>query len=82
MGRMYVDKAAGESLRASAQGLIAVFTHGAGMLVGSILSGVVAQYYTSPAGVHDWKSIWLVPSLMSALLIPIFIGLFREKTAE
>lgn len=82
MGRMYVDKAAGESLRASAQGLIAVFTHGAGMLVGSILSGVVAQYYTSPEGVHDWKSIWLVPALMSAVLIPIFVALFREKTAE
>jgi nucleoside transporter len=82
MGRMYVDKAAGESLRASAQGLIAVFTHGAGMFVGSVLSGVVAQHYTSPAGVHDWKSIWLVPALMSAVLIPVFIALFREKTAE
>jgi nucleoside transporter len=82
MGRMYVDKAAGESLRASAQGLIAVFTHGAGMFVGSILSGVVAQHYTSAAGVHDWKSIWLVPALMSAVLIPVFVALFREKTAE
>ncbi len=82
MGRMYVDKAAGESLRASAQGLIAVFTHGAGMFVGSVLSGVVAQHYTSPAGVHDWKSIWLVPALMSVVLIPLFLALFREKTAE
>ena len=82
MGRMYVDKAAGESLRASAQGLIAVFTHGAGMFVGSVLSGIVAQHYTSPAGVHDWKSIWLVPALMSAALIPIFLALFHEKTAE
>ena len=82
MGRMYVDKAAGESLRASAQGLIAVFTHGAGMFVGSVLSGIVAQHYTSAAGVHDWKSIWLVPALMSAALIPIFLAFFREKTAE
>ncbi len=82
MGRMYVDQYAGEGLRASAQGLIAVFTHGAGMFVGSVLSGVVAQHYTSPAGVHDWKSIWLVPALMSVALIPIFLALFREKTAE
>jgi len=82
MGRMYVDKAAGEGLRASAQGLIAVFTHGAGMFVGSTLSGMVAQHYTSAAGVHDWKSIWLVPALMSAVLIPVFVALFREKTAE
>lgn len=81
MGRMYVDKAAGDSLRASAQGLHAVFTLGAGMFVGSWLSGVVAQHYTTN-NVHDWKSIWLVPAIMSAMLIPIFLALFREKPAE
>ena len=82
MGRMYVDKAAGDSLRASAQGLHAVFTLGAGMFVGSWLSGVVAQNYTNAQGVHDWKSIWLVPAIMSAVLIPIFLALFREKSAD
>ena len=82
MGRMYVDKAAGDSLRASAQGLHAVFTLGAGMFVGSWLSGVVAQHYTNAQGFHDWKSIWLVPAIMSAALIPIFLALFREKSAE
>ncbi|TSA32793.1 MAG: MFS transporter [Opitutales bacterium] len=82
MGRMYVDKAAGDSLRASAQGLHAVFTLGAGMFVGSWLAGVVAQNYTNAAGVHDWKSIWLVPAIMSAVLIPIFLALFREKSTE
>ena len=82
MGRMYVDKAAGDSLRASAQGLHAVFTLGAGMFVGSWLSGVVAQNYTNAAGVHDWKSIWLVPAIMSAALIPIFLALFRERSSD
>jgi MFS family permease len=82
MGRMYVDKAAGDGLRASAQGLHAVFTLGAGMFVGSWLSGVVAQNYTNAQGVHDWKSIWLVPAIMSAALIPVFLALFREKSAE
>ncbi len=82
MGRMYVDKAAGDSLRASAQGLHAVFTLGAGMFVGSWLAGVIAQNYTNAAGAHDWKSIWLVPAIMSAVLIPVFIALFREKPSE
>ena len=82
MGRMYVDKAAGDSLRASAQGLHAVFTLGAGMFVGSWLSGVVAQHYTNPQNVHDWKSIWLVPALMSAVLIPVFLALFRERSSD
>ena len=81
MGRMYVDKAAGDSLRASAQGLHAVFTLGAGMFVGSWLSGVVAQHYTAN-NVHDWKSIWLVPAIMSAALIPMYLALFREKSAD
>ena len=82
MGRMYVDKAAGDSLRASAQGLHAVFTLGAGMFVGSWLSGVVAQRYTDAQNVHDWKAIWLVPAIMSAVLIPVFLALFREKPSE
>jgi nucleoside transporter len=82
MGRMYVDKAAGDSLRASAQGLHAVFTLGAGMFVGSWLAGVVAQSYTNAAGVHDWKSIWLVPAIMSAVLIPVFLALFRERSSD
>jgi nucleoside transporter len=81
MGRMYVDKAAGDSLRASAQGLHAVFTLGAGMFVGSWLSGVVAQHYTAN-NVHDWKSIWLVPAIMSAALIPVFLALFRERSSD
>jgi MFS family permease len=119
MGRMYVDKAAGDSLRASAQGLHAVFTLGAGMFVGSWLAGVVAQFYTRPykdpaglieraaykvmeffspvtnyiAGIfsdpiasnavgHKWTHIWLAPAIMSAVLIPVFLALFREKSAE
>ncbi|NBN95991.1 MAG: hypothetical protein EBV31_10375 [Verrucomicrobia bacterium] len=82
MGRMYVDKAAGDGLRASAQGLHAVFTLGAGMFVGSWLSGVVAQRYTNAQNAHDWHSIWLVPAIMSAVLIPIFLALFREKPAD
>ncbi|MCE2685198.1 MAG: MFS transporter, partial [Verrucomicrobiae bacterium] len=59
-----------------------VFTLGAGMFVGSWLSGVVAQNYTNAQNVHDWKAIWLVPALMSAVLIPVFLALFREKPSE
>ena len=81
MGRMYVDKVAGDSLRASAQGLHAVFTLGAGMFVGSWLSGVVGEYFTKDGG-HNWTGIWLVPAIMALTLTPIFILLFREKPAE
>jgi MFS family permease len=82
MGRMYVDKFAGESLRASAQGLHAVFTLGAGMFVGSWLSGAVGQRFTRPDGSHDWTNVWLVPAAMAVVLVPVFLALFREKPAD
>jgi nucleoside transporter len=77
MGRMYVDERAGDEMRAAAQGLHAVFTLGAGMFVGSWLSGIVAQRYTEAAGTHDWQPIWLVPAGLSLVLVIVFALLFK-----
>lgn len=74
MGRMYVDKHAGAEMRAAAQGLHAVLTLGAGMFIGSWLSGVVAQHYTQGT-IHDWQRIWLIPATMAAVLV-VFFGIF------
>ena len=80
MGRMYVDKRATEDIRAATQGFHAFVTLGAGMFVGSWLSGVVGQHYTAAGGAtHAWQSIWLVPAVMSAVLIPIFALLFNDR---
>jgi nucleoside transporter len=81
MGRMYVDKRAGEDIRAAAQGLHAIFTLGAGMFVGSWLSGIVAQKYTHGAA-HDWQAIWLIPAAMGAVLVVVFALLFKDNTAK
>lgn len=77
MGRMYVDKHAGAEMRAAAQGLHAVVTLGAGMFIGSWLSGVVAQHYTQGAA-HAWRSIWLIPATMAAVLVVVFGFFFKE----
>jgi nucleoside transporter len=82
MGRMYVDRRASEDIRGAAQGLHALVTLGAGMFVGSWLSGVVgAQYAGSTAEFvsHDWRMIWLIPAGLSAILVAIFAGLFRDS---
>jgi len=43
---------------------------------------VVGQHYTSNAGaIHAWSSIWLVPATMSAVLIPVFAVLFKDRPA-
>ena len=77
MGRMYVDKHAGAEVRAAAQGLHAVVTLGAGMFVGSWLSGAVAEHYTL-GSTHDWRSIWLIPAAMAAVLVFVFGFLFKD----
>ena len=79
MGRMSVDKRAGEDIRGAAQGLHAIVTLGAGMFVGSWLSGVVAQYYTQGT-THAWKPIWLIPAALGAVLVVLFALFFKEDT--
>lgn len=81
MGRMYVDKRAGEDIRAAAQGLHAIFTLGAGMFVGSWLSGIVAQKYTHGT-LHDWQAIWLIPAAMGAVLVVVFALFFKDSTTK
>ena len=80
MGRMYVDRHATVEIRGAAQGFHAFVTLGAGMFVGTWLAGEVGQHYTSTASAaHAWQSIWLVPAVMSAVLIFVFAGLFTDK---
>ncbi|MEI6540002.1 MAG: MFS transporter, partial [Planctomycetota bacterium] len=79
MGRMYVDKHATVDIRGAAQGFHAFVTLGAGMFVGTWLAGVVGQQYTSSDGAtHAWQNIWLIPAVMSAILIVVFAILFKE----
>lgn len=81
MGRMYVDRRASVDIRAATQGFHAFVTLGVGMFVGSWLSGVVGQHYTTNGGAtHAWSSIWLVPAVMSAVLIVVFAVLFKDGT--
>jgi nucleoside transporter len=81
-GQIYVDRQAGAAIRAAAQGFITFLTYGAGMFIGSWLSGKVVDIYSSstPTGVHhNWTSIWLVPAAASLVVLIIFFIFFREK---
>lgn len=83
MGRMYVDSRASAQIRGAAQGLHAFVTLGAGMFIGSWLSGVVGQHYAKSAGtlvVHDWQAIWLIPAVLSGALVLLFAALFRDRS--
>jgi len=77
-GQLYTDQEAPTHLRSTAQGFITFVTYGVGMLVGSLLSGGVLDYFsTTTAGVvtRDWTSFWLSSASMSfgiALLVFFF----------
>ena len=82
-GQIYVDQKADVKIRAAAQGLYAFVTLGAGLFVGSLISGAVVEAYTTTGGVHDWQTIWLVPAVGAAVVLLLFAVMFRpQATAE
>jgi len=77
-GQIYVDKKASLQIRAAAQGFIAFVTLGAGMFIGSYLSGWVVDQYVAN-GVHDWRSIWLIPAAMALGVLLLFAAFFSYR---
>jgi nucleoside transporter len=78
-GQIYTDEQAGERNRAAAQGFINFVTNGLGYFVGAFVSGAVVERWTSPQGVHDWSTIWLVPAVMALVVFAGFAVLFRPR---
>lgn len=76
-GQIYVDRKAPKEIQASAQGLIALVTYGAGMVIGNFIAGKVFDIYTSGQE-HNWTNIWLVPAAMAAMVLVAFALMFRE----
>jgi nucleoside transporter len=78
-GQIYIDRKASKALRAAAQGLITFLTYGAGMFVGSWISGAVVEHYAAGATTHNWPAIWLVPAVGAAVILLLFLVTFSER---
>jgi nucleoside transporter len=78
-GQIYTDQQAGEKIRAAAQGLLNFVTNGLGYFIGAYVSGQVVDAHLLPDGTHDWRSIWLVPAAASAVILVIFVVLFKPQ---
>jgi nucleoside transporter len=76
-GQIYTDNLAGERFKSAAQGLITLATYGVGMLIGSLISGRIVDRYLED-GVHDWKTIWLIPAGIAGLVLLLFVIFFRD----
>jgi len=83
-GQLYTDQAAPAHLRSTAQGFITLVTYGAGMLVGSLLSGGALDYVTSTdaAGVatRHWPMFWLSSAAGSLAILLLVLLFFRTST--
>lgn len=81
-GQIYVDERAPKSVKNSAQGLITFATYGVGMFIGSWLSGVIVEANTIGSGdtqEYLWYDIWLVPAVLSIIVLVLFTIFFKEK---
>ncbi len=76
-GQIYVDQKAAIEVRASAQGMLAFITQGAGLYIGGLLSGFVVDAFTTN-GHHDWHTIWLIPAGLATVILVAFAALFRQ----
>jgi MFS family permease len=81
-GQIYTDNLAGERFKSSAQGLITLATYGVGMLIGSLISGVVVDNWQTAAGGHNWQTIWLIPAGIAAVVLVLFLLLFHDRNRQ
>ncbi len=77
-GQLYTDHVAPKSLRASAQGLIALLTYGAGMYVGNVAFPEVAKALTVNPDVFPWKFFWIAFAVTAAVVMIGFAVAFRD----
>ncbi len=81
-GQIYTDSHAGKKFQSAAQGLITLGTYGIGLLIGSLISGVVADKYVLADGMHDWKAIWLIPAAIAIVVMILFLILFKTEKGK
>ena len=80
-GQLYTDQAAPPHLRSTAQGFITFVTYGIGMLIGSLLSGGILDYFsttTATGVVRNWSSFWLSSAAMSFVITLLVLFFFRS----
>jgi nucleoside transporter len=82
-GQLYADQEAPSHLRVTAQGFLTLVTYGVGMFIGSLLSGVALDLFTTTVNgkeVHQWTGFWLSSAIGSAAILLIVALFFRSRT--
>lgn len=77
-GQIYIDKKAPAELKSQAQGFIFLVTFGLGLLVGNFICSEIINRY-SVGDSHNWNAIWGITTLASAILLLLFVLLFKSN---
>ncbi len=83
-GQLYVDRKAPAPIRASAQGLFALLTYGAGMLVGNYMLGWWGDRISLDGSTMiGWQqsafAFWVMPSLLALAILLFFVFTFKSE---
>ncbi|MGZ8554661.1 MAG: nucleoside permease [Chitinophagaceae bacterium] len=78
-GYIYTNSKAGEKYKSAAQGLITLATYGVGMLIGFEIAGMITDYYKVSEKVFDYKMIWIIPSIIAAVVFVLFTAFFKDE---
>ncbi len=73
VAQMYVDRAAGPDIKATAQNFLIFIIYGLGTVVGSVLTGEIRTYFHD-----DWSRIWAGPMALTLICMVAFAALFRD----
>ena len=78
-GYIYTNSKAGEKYKSAAQGLITLATYGVGMLIGFEIAGMITDSYKISEKVFDYKMIWIIPSVIAAVVFVLFTFFFKDE---
>ena len=78
-GQIYTDNLAGPRFKSAAQGFITLATYGVGMFIGFTISGPIVDHYQVTPSAHNWQTIWLIPGGIAAVVLVLFLLLFKDK---
>ena len=80
-GQIYIDKKAPAELKSQAQGFIFLVTFGAGLLVGNFICSEIIAHHKTVDG-YNWNAIWQIITIVSVVLLLLFILLFKNKDIQ
>lgn len=81
-GQLYTDQEAPSHLRGTAQGFIQFLTYGVGMFLGSLLSGVTVDAFSTGSGdtvTRNWQGFWITSAVGAFLIFLLVAAVFRSR---